>query len=98
MVCNTVLRTKVPLDRLIEYSPEDLELGGLLRPRGSMVTGFFAVSSVFLSALPLFGPLWAIAAVLLNRKSPAWMRITAKVGLALSVLMTLLFLYRITTI
>lgn len=88
--CRAKLRSSIDLDELGTYGQE--ELNQFLSHDVSFVVKFLAVASLVLCIAPIVGAVLALIAVLLTLKTTGWTRIVSRVALALSTVITGLFI------
>lgn len=88
--CRAKLRSRIDLEELGAYRAGELEQ--FLSHDVSFVAKFLAVASLVLCIAPIVGAVLALIAVLLTLKSSGWPRTVSQVALALSTVITGLFM------
>lgn len=88
--CRAKLRSSIDLDELGAYGQE--ELSQFLSHDVSFVVKFLAIASLVLCITPIVGAVLALIAVLLTLKTTGWTRTVSQVALALSTVVTGLFI------
>jgi len=87
--CRSKLFTRLPLEELTEYHPEDLEPH--LSHQASFVFKFLAAISLLLFFMPIVGLILAIIALTGTWNRAGWPRTVSRISTVLSVLLSILF-------
>jgi hypothetical protein len=89
--CGTRFETKSDFSEILKMTSDEIELQKILKYPFDFVSFSIAVIALLFGVFPVIGPVFALLAILLNRKSRRWIRYFAWSSLVVSLIINVVF-------